>query len=61
VTESAQLSDTLLSKTATTLAPVHKHSVFTRVLFYSAPPAGAGKQADIRIEFQHGATAVHIH
>ena len=61
VAESAQRSDTLLSKTATTLAPVHTNPAFIPVKFESVPPAPAVLQADIRLELQHGATTVHIH
>jgi transposase-like protein len=61
VAESAQRSDTRLSKTATTLAPVHTNPAFIPVKFESVPPAPAVLQADIRIELQHGATSVHIH
>ncbi|NMM21582.1 MAG: transposase [Rhodoferax sp.] len=61
VAESAQRSDTRLSKTATTLAPVHTNPAFIPVKFESVPPAPAILQADIRIELQHGATTVHIH
>ena len=61
VAESAQRSDTRLSKTATTLAPVHTNPAFIPVKFESVPPAPAVLQADIRIELQHGATTVHIH
>ena len=61
VAESAQSRDTGLSKTATTLAPVHTNPAFIPVQFESAPPASAVRQADIRIELQHGATTVHIH
>ena len=61
VAESAQCSDLLRSKTATTLAPVHTNPAFIPVQFESAPPASAVRQADIRIELQHGATTVHIH
>ena len=61
VAESAQRSDTRLSKTATTVAPVHTNPAFIPVKFESVPPAPAVLQADIRIELQHGATTVHIH
>ena len=61
VAESTQRSDTVLPKTATTLAPVHTNPAFIPVRFESAPPASAVLQADIRIELQHGATAVQIH
>jgi transposase len=61
VAESAQSRDSGLSKTATTLAPVHTNSAFIPVQFESAPPASAVRQADIRIELQHGTTTVHIH
>ncbi|MDO8458099.1 MAG: transposase [Burkholderiaceae bacterium] len=61
VAESAQRSDTQLSKTATTQAPVHTNPAFIPVKFESVPPAPAVLQADIRIELQHGATTVHIH
>ena len=61
VVESAQRSDTRLSKTATTLAPVHTNPAFIPVKFESVPPAPAVLQADIRIELQHGATTMHIH
>ena len=61
VAESAQCSALRRSKTATTLAPVHTNPAFIPVQFESAPPASAVRQADIRIELQHGATTVHIH
>ena len=61
VTESAQRSDTRLSKTTTTLAPVHTNPAFIPVKFESVPPAPAVLHADIRIELQHGATTLHIH
>lgn len=61
VAESAQRSDTRLSKTTTTLAPVHTNPAFIPVKFESVPPASAVRQADIRLELQHGATTVHIH
>lgn len=61
VTESAQCSDLRRSKPATTLAPAHTNPAFIPVQFESAPPASAVRQADIRIELQHGATTVHIH
>ena len=61
VAESAQSRDTRLSKTATTLAPVHTNPAFIPVKFESVPPVSAVLQADIRIELQHGATTVHIH
>jgi transposase len=57
VADAAQRSDTLLSKAA----PVHTNPAFIPVQFESAPPASAVRQADIRIELQHGATTVHIH
>ena len=61
VVESAQRSDTRLSKTATTLAPVHTNPAFIPVRFQSVPPVPAMPQTDIRIELQHGATTAHIH
>ena len=61
VVASSQRNDTGLSKTATTLAPVHANPAFIPIKFESVPPASAIVQADIRIELQHGATTVHVH
>ena len=61
VAGSATSYDTRLPKTATTLAPVYTNPAFIPVKFESAPPASVVRQADIRIELQHGATTVHIH
>jgi transposase len=61
VVASSQRNDTGLSKTATTLAPVHTSPAFIPIKFESVPAASATRQADIRIELQHGATTVHIH
>jgi transposase len=61
VAETSQRGGTGLSKTATTLAPVHTSSAFIPIKFESLPPAPAIVQADIRIELQHGTTTVHVH
>ena len=59
--ESAKSRDTGLSKTATTLAPVHPNPAFIPVKLESEPPASTPLHADIRIELQHGATTVQVH
>ena len=59
--ESAKSRDTGLSKTATTLAPVHPNPAFIPVKLESEPPASTPVHADIRIELQHGATTVQVH
>lgn len=61
VVETSQHRDTWPSKAATTLAPVHTNPAFIPIKFESVPPAPATRQADIRIELQHGNTTVHIH
>ena len=61
VAETSQRNDTRLSKTATTLAPVHTIPAFIPIKLESVPPAPAIVQADIRIELQHGTTTVHVH
>jgi transposase len=61
VPESAQRSDTQLSKTATTLAPVHTNPAFIPVKFDPVPPISVAPPADIRIELQHGTTEINIH
>jgi transposase len=61
VAESAQSRDTVRPKTLAALEPVHTNPAFIPVQFEAAPPASAVRQADIRIELQHGATTVHIH
>jgi len=61
VVESSRRSDPGRSKTATTLAPVHGNPTFIPIKFEPVPPASAIVQADIRIELQHGTTAVQIH
>ncbi|MDD2881450.1 MAG: transposase [Rhodoferax sp.] len=61
VAESSQHKDTRSSKTATTLAPAHTVPAFIPIKLESVPSASATRQADIRIELQHGATTVHIH
>ena len=59
--ESAKSRDTGLSKTATTLAPVHTNPAFIPVKLESEPPASTSLQTDIRIELQQGATTVQVH
>ena len=61
VAESAKSRDTLLPKTATTLAPVHTNPAFIPVKLESEPPASTSLQTDIRIELQQGATTVQVH
>ena len=61
VAESAKSRDTRLPKTAATLAPVHINPAFIPVKLESEPLSPAVLHADIRIELQHGATAVQIH
>jgi transposase-like protein len=63
VAGSAQSRNTRRSKAAPTLVPVHTTPAFLPVKFESAatPTASAIVQADIRIELQHGASAVQIH
>src|SRR5665811_2436118 len=53
VAETSKRHDTGLSKTATTLAPVHTIPAFLPIKFESVPPAPAIVQSDIRIELQH--------
>jgi hypothetical protein len=49
------------SRTASKLAPVHGNPAFVPVRFEPMPPAPNPVTTDIRIELQHGATAVQIH
>lgn len=61
VVESSPRSDSGRSKTTTALAPVHGNAGFVPLRLDPVSPASNTISADIRIELQHGSTAVQIH